>query len=92
MSSYILGQEKKKGSSPDCISMWTHFCRIALHGEPNFLPFFLVARKKMKKKMAAKGEKKKKIGPKHYKKRIPTFRIARFLKKKKRKEKKKHST
>ena len=77
---------KKKGLShePARISMWTHFCRISLCAEPNFwlFFFFLVVRKKMTK-IGREVTKKKKVGQKHYKKRIPAFRIAHFLKKKK---------
>ena len=64
-------KEKKKGLSyePACISMRTHFCRIALCAEPSFwlfFFFFLVAgnklagkRQKEKKKWAKTLEKKK---------------------------------
>ena len=39
----ILGQEKERGCLMNpraSLSMWTHFCRTALHTEPNFFFFF----------------------------------------------------
>ena len=68
------------------MSMWTHFCRIALHAEPNFwLFFFLVARKKnFKNWLRRRG--KKNVGQKHYKKEFLHFALLIFLKKKKEKK------
>ena len=78
---------KKKGLShePARISMWTHFCRISLCAEPNFWLFFFFfsCQEKNDKNWPRSDKKKKKVGQKHYKKRIPAFRIAHFLKKKK---------
>ena len=51
------------------LSMWTHFCRIALCTEPNFWPFFFFF-----------AREKKKVGQKYYKHRILTFCIDHFLK------------
>ena len=67
-------EKKKRFVSHTCAHMWTHFYRIALRAKPTFLHFFYVARKKKWKKIGPK-----KSGQKHYKKGIPTFRIAHFL-------------
>ena len=66
--------------------MWTHFSRIALCAEPNFW-LFLSCQEKNEKKIDRKAaKKKKKVAQKRYKKRIPAFRIAHFLKKIKKKK------
>ena len=48
-----------------------------------FLAFFLVARKKNEKKLAAKHARVGEVGQKHYKKEYPIFALPIFLKKKK---------
>ena len=56
------GQEKKKGLShiPVRISMWIHFCRIALCAEPNFFSPLSCQEKKWKKLAAKKKKERKK--------------------------------
>ena len=75
--------KKKKGLShePKHISMWSHFCRIAIRSKPNFWLFFLVARKKYEKNWPQSG--------KTHTQKKNSFCIAHFLRKKKCKQKKK---
>ena len=91
---FFFAKKKKRvffPHEPVHISMWTHFCHIALCAKPNFWLFvfsffFLVARKKIEKigcKVA-----KKVPGQKHYKKEFPHFALFIFEKKKKEKKSK----
>ena len=83
-------KKEKKGLShkPELISMWTHFCRIALRAKPNFLRFFFFLVAGKNEQIGHNATKKKKKKTKNTIKNHSCLLHCSFSKKRK----KKHST